>query len=194
MLLRAPCSRRHCRTRVRRPRQAQGAHRSLVTGAIGRPFAIDGAFELQVLPSISVVAENVRLGNAAWGSQPQMVEVGRLSLQVGVWVAGLGTGGCTLAGAERRRSLAGENADGKGNWVFGEASPPKESAQPPASGAAAVPVVVQHAKLGNLRLACSRFRQRHERLALIEALTIDPGSDGLLAIAGKGRLDGFRSP
>jgi len=38
-----------------------------------------------VLPSISLVAERVRLGNADWGSQPQMVEIGRVSVRVGFW-------------------------------------------------------------------------------------------------------------
>jgi uncharacterized protein involved in outer membrane biogenesis len=168
----------------------KGRIESLVTGAIGRPFAIDGAFELQVLPSISVVAERVRLGNAAWGSQPQMVEVGRLSLQVGAWSLISGPVDVRSLELSDVAVLLEKDAEGKGNWVFGEASPPKESAQPASSGAAAVPLVVQHAKLANLRLA---FRDpgKAERLALIEALTIAPGSAGLLAIAGKGRLDEF---
>jgi uncharacterized protein involved in outer membrane biogenesis len=65
--------------------QHKGRIEALVTDLLGRPFAIEGAFELKVLPSISVVAERVRLGNADWGSQPQMVESGRVSVQVGLW-------------------------------------------------------------------------------------------------------------
>jgi len=41
-----------------------------VTERTGRTFAIDGAFELEVLPAISVLAENVPLSNAEWGSEP----------------------------------------------------------------------------------------------------------------------------
>ena len=40
--------------------QHKGRIEALATDLLGRPFAIDGAFELQVLPSISVVAERVR--------------------------------------------------------------------------------------------------------------------------------------
>ncbi|HEX5091227.1 MAG TPA: AsmA family protein, partial [Burkholderiales bacterium] len=58
---------------------------SLASEAIGRPFAIDGAFELKVLPSIAVVAERVRVGNAPWGAAPQMVEVGRFSTEIRLW-------------------------------------------------------------------------------------------------------------
>ena len=63
----------------------KGRIEALVTELIGRPFAIDGAFELEVLPAISVVAERVRVGNADWGSRPQMVELGRLSARIGLW-------------------------------------------------------------------------------------------------------------
>lgn len=62
----------------------KGRIEALVTELIDRPFAIDGAFELELLPSISVVAERVRVGNADWGSQPQMVELGRLSARIGL--------------------------------------------------------------------------------------------------------------
>jgi uncharacterized protein involved in outer membrane biogenesis len=65
--------------------QHKGRIEALVTKLLGRPFAIDGAFKLEVLPSIAVVAERVRLGNADWGSQPQMVEIGRVSVRIGLW-------------------------------------------------------------------------------------------------------------
>jgi uncharacterized protein involved in outer membrane biogenesis len=62
----------------------KGRIEALATGLIGRPFAIDGAFELEVLPSILVRAERIRVGNAPGGSTPQMVEIGRFSTQVGL--------------------------------------------------------------------------------------------------------------
>ena len=42
----------------------KGRIEALVTELTGRPFAIDGSFEVAVLPSIRVRAERVRLGNA----------------------------------------------------------------------------------------------------------------------------------
>jgi AsmA family protein len=54
----------------------KGRIEAFVTRQVGRPFAIDGAFELQLVPSVSVLAERVRVGNAEWGSQPQMLEIG----------------------------------------------------------------------------------------------------------------------
>ena len=63
----------------------KGRIEAFVTKQIGRPFAIDGALQLKVFPSIHVLAERVRVGNAEWGSKPQMVEIGRLSTHIGLW-------------------------------------------------------------------------------------------------------------
>ncbi|MGD9342374.1 MAG: AsmA family protein, partial [Chromatiales bacterium] len=44
-----------------------------VTEATGRQFKISGAFELDVLPSPSIVMEDVTLANAPWGSDPLLL-------------------------------------------------------------------------------------------------------------------------
>ena len=58
---------------------------AVVTKQLGRPFAIDGALQLKLFPSIQVLAEGVRVANAEWGSKPQMVEIGHFSTHVGLW-------------------------------------------------------------------------------------------------------------
>ena len=63
----------------------KGRIEALVTQSIGRPFAIDGPFKLKVIPVVDVSAERVRLGNAQGGSQPQMVEIGKAAVQIGLW-------------------------------------------------------------------------------------------------------------
>ncbi len=63
----------------------KGQIEAFVTKQLGRPFAIDGEFELEVFPSISVLAERVRIGNAEWGTKPQMLEIGRFSTHIGLW-------------------------------------------------------------------------------------------------------------
>src|SRR3954470_830622 len=66
-----------------------GRHKQLVedfvTKHTGRAFVIDGPFELKVLPVLTLRAENVRLANAEWGSNPRMVQVGHLSARIGFW-------------------------------------------------------------------------------------------------------------
>ena len=170
--------------------QHKGRIESLVTDVLGRPFAIDGALELQLLPSISVVAERVRLGNADWGSQPQMVEVGHVSVQIGLW--SLVSGPIDVRSFELRdvSVLLETNADGKGNWVFDAAPAPAQDAEEPVESSGAVPLVIESAKLGNVRITY-REQGKPDRVALIETLNVGSGSEGLLAISGKGRLDEF---
>ena len=104
---------------------------SLASEALGRPFAIDGAFELKVLPSIAVVADRVRVGNAPWGAAPQMVEIGHFSTEIRLW--SLLFGPVDVRSLELRDvSVSLErNAAGEGNWVPGGARESREA--PPGS-------------------------------------------------------------
>lgn len=168
----------------------KGRIEALVTKAVGRPFAIDGAFELKVLPQISVLAERVRLANAPWGSQPQMVEVGRFSAKVGLW--------SLLSGPVDVRSfelsdvnvVLETDADGEGNWVFGVPREPAEDGEALGRGAAEVPAVILHARLQNVRVTL-RTPKKPDRVALLETFTVDPGAERLLTIAAKGRFDEY---
>jgi len=161
---------------------------SLVSDAIDRPFAIDGDFELRVLPSIVVVAERVRVGNAPWGATPQMVEVGRFSTQVRTW--------SLLFGPVDVRSLElrdvsvrlERNAAGEGNWMLGGARKPGEAPAAPDEGVTGIPAVVLKAKLANLSLSY-REAGKPARDARVDAAAIDLGPEGLLAVSGRGSLD-----
>jgi uncharacterized protein involved in outer membrane biogenesis len=168
----------------------KGRIEALVTQQIGRPFAIDGAFEVELLPSISVLAERVRVGNAQWGSQPQMIELGRFSTKIGLW--------SLISGPVDVRSLElsdvsvvlEKGPDGQGNWVLGDPGAAGKESDSPAAELAEVPAVVLHAELRNVRLVY-REGKMPERVALLETFTIAPGSAGLLAIAGNGSLNDF---
>ena len=172
-----------------------GRHKSpieaFVTRQIGRPFAIDGAFELRLVPAVSVLAERVRIGNAEWGSKPQMLEVGRFSMQVGLWSLVSGPVDVRSLELSDASILVEQNREGHGNWSFGAAEKSGEGTER-YSGATEVPAVIQHAKLSNVEVTY-REPGSPDRVALLEALTIEPGQDGLLAISGKGRLDEYRA-
>jgi uncharacterized protein involved in outer membrane biogenesis len=166
----------------------KGRIEALVTELIGRPFAIDGAFELEVLPSIRVRAERVRLGNAPGGSTPQMVEIGRFSTQVGLW--SLVSGPVDIRSFELSdvAVVLEKDAEGKGNWVFGEEAAAEEEAESRDVEATKVPaMILRRAKLDNVRVAY-REPGKPERVALLETFTIVSTADGLFAVAGKGKL------
>ncbi len=169
----------------------KGQVEALVTKQLGRPFAIDGAFELQVLPSVSVLAERVRIGNAEWGSKPQMLEIGRFSTHVGLWSLISGPVDVRSLELSDVSILLERNREGDGNWTFTGADTVDEATLPD-SGITEFPVVIQHAQLSNVAVT---FREPEvtDRVALLETLTIEPGTDGLLAISGDGRLDQYRT-
>lgn len=164
-----------------------------VTEHTGRSFAINGPFELKVFPALSVVAKDVRLGNAPWGSQPSMVEVGRFATVIDIW--SLISGPIEIRSLELRDivALLETTADGKGNWVMPGAaeSPP----QPPQSttdesGATEVPVVIEKGEVTNLRVTYRKPGAK-DHVASLDSLKIAPGPDGLLVIQGEGALDRY---
>lgn len=162
---------------------------ALVSDQIARPFAIDGAFEVRLLPSIKVLVERVRVGNAAWGSSPQMVEIGRFSTEIGLW--SLISGPVEIPSIELTdvSVLLEEGPDGKGNWVLGKASGAEEPAQP-GSDSTRIPAVVVNAVLRNVRITY-RAQKTPERVAQLDSLTIAPASHELLAVSGEGRLNDY---
>ncbi len=171
----------------------KGRIEAFVTKRTGRPFAIDGAFALEVLPSVRVKAERVRLGNAAWGSAPQMVEVGRFSTEVGLW--SLVSGPVDVRSLELGdvSVLLETGKDGQGNWVLGEGTKPEEEQRGADSldpGVTEVPAVIRSGTLSGVRVT---YRQpgKPNRVGLLETLTIAPGTAGLLAISGQGRVDEY---
>jgi len=163
---------------------------AFVTQQIGRPFAIDGAFELEVLPSVAILAERVRIGNSEWGSKPQMVEIGRFAAKIGLWSLVSGPVDVRSLELSDVSILLEKGLQGRGNWVLGDAGASDEVADDPGREAAAVPAVIQHGKLDNVRVTY-REPRTPDRVALLESFSISSGSAGLLAISGKGRLDDF---
>ncbi len=144
-----------------------------------------------MVPSVSVLAERVRIGNAEWGSKPQMLEIGRFSMHVGLWSLVSGPVDVRSFELSDVSVLLEKNREGVGNWAFGAADEPSEETAR-YSGATEVPAVIQHAKLSNVGVTY-REPGNPDRVAQLEALTIEPGQDGLLAISGKGRLDEYRT-
>jgi uncharacterized protein involved in outer membrane biogenesis len=163
---------------------------ALVSEQFARPFAIEGAFEVRLLPSIKVLAERVRLGNAPWGSSPQMVEIGRFSAEVRLW--SLISGPLEIPSVELAdvSVLLEEGPDGKGNWVVGKASAPAEEPEQLGSETTQIPAVVVNALLRNVRVTY-RAQKAPERVAQLDSLTIGPGAADLLAVSGKGRLNEY---
>lgn len=103
-----------------------------VTRATGRSFAILGDLSIRLLPSLAVVAQDLRLGNAAWGSRPDMVSLRKAAFVVALKPWLLGRVRILSISAEGADLLLETRSDGRGNWVFD--TPPAEPADASAAG------------------------------------------------------------
>jgi len=109
-----------------------------VSQKTGRQFAIDGDLRVDLSARPRITADGVRLGNAAWGSEPDMLKIERLSLRVDLRELlrrRLVLPELVLSGP---RLLLETGAAGERNWDLGrspEARAPADSAALPAIGA-----------------------------------------------------------
>ena len=173
---------------------------AFVTRSVGRSFAIDGPFTLKLFPVVEVSAENVRLGNAPGGSQPQMIEFGKAVVQMGFWSLIQGPPDVRWFELREATVLLERGADGKGNWVMGPTKPATETvsdeewgdgeAIDEESGLLEVPVVIHRAQLNDVRLIY-REPKKNDRVVQLDELVLSPGEGDMLALAGKGRLDAY---
>ena len=56
-----------------------------VAEATGRELKINGELGFRILPTTSIVLEDVSFANAAWGSQPSMATIGHFSGKLSPW-------------------------------------------------------------------------------------------------------------
>lgn len=171
---------------------SQHKHRieSFITQRTGRAFAIDGAFRIELFPSVVLHAERVRFANAEWGSKPQMVQVGRVSAQVGFW--SLLSGPIDVRAFELKdvTVLLERRGSDKVNWHMGAPAARDADVEAEPKTRTQVPVVIEKAELTNVRLTY-RALGKPDLLARLDTLTITPGKNGLLALDGSGKLDQY---
>lgn len=121
------------------------------------------------MPPVSVLAERVRVGNAAWGSKPQMLEIGRLSAQIGLWSLNSGPVDVRSFELSNVSVLLEKNSEGRGNWELGGARPSDESTSPD-SGATEVPAISTRVCVSpSLVTVSSRAPQRGRRRKRVPA-------------------------
>jgi uncharacterized protein involved in outer membrane biogenesis len=156
----------------------------------GRSFQIQGPFQLKVLPAVSVVAENVRFGNADWGTEQPMIDIGRFATVIDLWSLISGPAEIRSVELSDITVLLEKDAKGNANWVLQEPAGSEAEDEPADSGVTEVPAIIENGQLSNVRVT---FRQpdKSDRVAVFNSFTISPGTGGLLAIAGDGALDDY---
>jgi uncharacterized protein involved in outer membrane biogenesis len=107
---------------------------ALIAENTGRDVALDGEMDLSIGLTPALVVEDVSIGNADWASDPDMVSVGRLEAQVELIPLLSGRINVVrLVLVDPVVSLE-TNAEGTGNWQFGDAGAVAEPASETTGG------------------------------------------------------------
>jgi uncharacterized protein involved in outer membrane biogenesis len=182
-----------------------GAVERAVTKALGRKCTIAGGFDLSLGRTATVVAEDVRIANAPWGSEPYMARAGRVTLSVDL--ASLVSRPVRVSDVELDdiRILLETDAGGQWNWMP-ETKPAPPAARTPARPAprpaspanapvapapkSGPPVVLERFALGRLELVWRARPGVPERTFAVTRLDarVDRATD-LIRIDADGRLD-----
>ncbi len=155
-----------------------------VRNATGRELTMGGDIDLSLGRKPALVVENIRLANAAWGSRPEMVGIGRLEVEVALIPLLRG-----IIEVERfvlidPDILLETDAGGRSNLDFTRASkdspaPADVSADKPSAPAALPQLAVKSFEIRNGRLLFrdqASGRTRAVLLRQVQAMMTDPAS------------------
>lgn len=144
----------------------------MVEEATGREMLIEGDLHLGLSLVPTVAVDGVSLGNAAWGTQPQMATV--KSIEVKVALLPLLSGDILV---ERLILIEPDifietDAEGRGNWEFGESLPELTAAPGDEAAAPGSPAVgVQEIDISKGRLRYHAGDTGHTTLLVIDRLS-----------------------
>jgi uncharacterized protein involved in outer membrane biogenesis len=98
----------------------------LVTEKTGREFAIEGELLIDFQRHATVVAEDIRLANADWAEEPEMVTVGRLEVRVDLWSLIRGPILVELIDIDDASIRLSNPEDQEPNWILPIETAPRE--------------------------------------------------------------------
>jgi len=141
-----------------------------VSEATGRDFRIDGDFDVDVLPSPTVLIEGASLANADWSESPEMLEVGRAYVKIDFWSVLFRP--VVIREFELRdvNVLLEANADGETNWDIGGEPEPEEEA-PEDEGTPESPIDLHAANISNVTLTY-RHPDAEDVVVALESLVV----------------------
>jgi uncharacterized protein involved in outer membrane biogenesis len=153
-------------------RRVAGFVSERVKAASGREFTIKGPLSVGLFPRLAIAASDVRLGNATWGSRPDMLRLRRAEAEVAIWP--LLRGRVEI----RRFVLVGPDLlletdrAGTGNWVL---QPPGEK---PADSTGGGPAIgLDQLRVEDARIAYRDGKTGRETRVDIPQLSIEGAGD-----------------
>jgi uncharacterized protein involved in outer membrane biogenesis len=158
-----------------------------VAEKIGREFAIDGSFHVDVARYSSVIAEDVRLGNANWAEPDSMVKVGRVELRVDLWSLVRGPVLIELISVDDAAIFLVNPEDGEPNWVLPIDGDTDEAVIEDTPG---LDIIVRQIELERVSVVLDSVERARPLHLDIERLQQTHRDDNFLDLEGRGTLDG----
>jgi len=121
------------------------------TEATGREFRINGDLEIGVLPSPTAHMTDVTLANAPWADDPALLEIGELSVELGLWSLLFGPIVVKDFQLHDVQARIETNEDGESNLDFEtpEEEPPVADEEEAATES---PLVLRNANISNINV------------------------------------------
>jgi len=162
-----------------------------VKAATGRDLRIDGGLSFRVLPTIAIQARDVVLGNAAWGSRPEMVKVRRAAIDVSPAALLRGELHILRIDVEGVDLLLESDGAGRHNWQFDSPTSAGRDATSTRAGEGGSRFELERLVASEVLVAYRDGSKAPAQSLTIESLDVrshGPGSDIALALAlGKQR-------
>ena len=164
---------------------------SMVTEATGREFRIEGDLDLDLLPTVRLQVDELKLANAEWGSEPSMAEIGHF--MAALRPASLLFGPLEVVGLELSDAsvLVESDAEGQSNWTFppeeedGDVGEDEEQAQGGERGGLAI--IFDDVDIENI-LVTRRAPGAEDQIYRLDELTVEPDSADRMVLAGAGSI------
>ncbi len=153
-----------------------------VSSRTGRDFRIQGQLDWRLTPKLAVVAEDLTLANAPWGSRPDMLRVRRAAMQLELWPLLQGRveiDSVTLDGVD---VLLETDDKGTGNWQMPQLE--KSESRPGSGGGggggeAAQTVDIDKLRLGDVFIAYHDGVSGRKQAITLQQLALDRNAQGL---------------
>jgi uncharacterized protein involved in outer membrane biogenesis len=159
------------------PNSFRGRIEAAVQQATGRAFKVNGNIRITSWWRMTLVADDVTLANAAWGSRKEMLKLGRIEADVALFPLFSGLLRLPRLALYDADLLLERDASGQGNWQFAHpaaaanaraAAAPAGTAQP---AAAEPPFAVRTVHLRDLKVSWKESPQAEPRELLFRRLS-----------------------
>ena len=165
-----------------------------VEQATGRKLTIAGDLKISIFPMPALIATDVSLANADWGSRPEMAKLGELSAVVEVLPLIFG-GNIHIARLTLKDVdlLLETDSKGRGNWEFGvlgPAMPNKPAEAAPESARAFELPSFERILLQNIRVTYHDGQTHRTTTAMLSELSTLGSFDGPMQVKAAAVVDG----